>query len=116
MPKSMPRRLGKRLKTRPSIPSRRILRENTRPRFTTTTAFRPIGHMATESPHNKWHGLQAVLLRGSGGERMSYLLLAGESTAAGIKRVIEEELESAAAQLGQEDVENRDEAIHEARK
>jgi len=47
---------------------------------------------------------------------MSYMLLAGESTAAGIKRVIREELESAAAQLGQEDVENRDEAIHEARK
>lgn len=47
---------------------------------------------------------------------MSYLLMAGESTAAGIKRVIEEELESAAAQLSQKSIVKRDEAVHEARK
>ncbi len=47
---------------------------------------------------------------------MSYVLMAGESTAAGIKRVIEEELESAAAQLSQKSIAKRDEAIHEARK
>jgi CHAD domain-containing protein len=47
---------------------------------------------------------------------MSYVLMAGESTAAGIKRVIEEELESAAAQLSQKSIARRDEAIHEARK
>jgi CHAD domain-containing protein len=47
---------------------------------------------------------------------MSYLLMAGESTAAGIRRVIEEELQWAAAQLGQKSIAKRDEAIHEARK
>src|SRR5271166_1235559 len=47
---------------------------------------------------------------------MAYVLMAGESTAAGIKRVIEEELEAAAAQLGKKSIASRDEAIHEARK
>jgi CHAD domain-containing protein len=47
---------------------------------------------------------------------MSYVLTASESTAAGIKRVIEDELESAAGQLNQKSLAKRDEAIHEARK
>src|SRR5271157_5353894 len=47
---------------------------------------------------------------------MAYVLMAGESTAAGIKRVIEEELEAAAAQLCRKSIARRDEAIHEARK
>ena len=47
---------------------------------------------------------------------MAYVLRAGESTAAGIKRVIEEEIEAAAAQLSQRSIARRDEAIHEARK
>ncbi|MGA7410778.1 MAG: CHAD domain-containing protein, partial [Bryobacteraceae bacterium] len=47
---------------------------------------------------------------------MSYLLMASESTAAGIKRVIEEELQSAASQLSQKSIARQDEAIHDARK
>jgi hypothetical protein len=46
---------------------------------------------------------------------MSYLLMAGESTAAGIKRVIEEELEAAAAQLSQKASLNEMRPLHETR-
>jgi CHAD domain-containing protein len=47
---------------------------------------------------------------------MAYVLEAGESVPAGIMRVIQEQLEDAAAQLSQTDKSKRDDAIHEARK
>ncbi len=47
---------------------------------------------------------------------MAYTLEAGESIPAGIKRVIEEQLNDASAQLSQPNKSKRDEGIHEARK
>jgi CHAD domain-containing protein len=47
--------------------------------------------------------------------QMAYRLERGESVIAGLKRVVQDEFESAAAQLADDEA-NRDEAIHEARK
>ena len=47
---------------------------------------------------------------------MAYHLESGETVPEGIRRVIREEIESAAGQLAGKGDPNRDEAIHEARK
>lgn len=47
---------------------------------------------------------------------MAYHLKSGESIPEGIRRVVREEMEAAAAQLSGKGAANRDEAIHEARK
>jgi CHAD domain-containing protein len=47
---------------------------------------------------------------------MSYQLARGESIAAGLRRIVAEEIDSACSRLSARNRENRDEAIHEARK
>src|SRR5947209_19543153 len=54
--------------------------------------------------------------RAASEDKMSYRLKRGESVPDGIRRIAQEEIDSAAEQLSNSNGKKRDEAVHEARK